>query len=274
MGFLRDEEILAAARRKVFLDIDPGFGQMWRELGLADIFAGHDAYVTVGTNVGRSGCTVPTCDLNWISTLPPVVLDKWPMIAPQDGGKFTSVVTWRGIFGPIEFQGSTYGLRVHEFRKFIELPRRSAEPFELALDIHPSETADLAALTQNGWQLVDPASVTRMPHDYQKYIQASKAEFGVAKNLYVKTRGGWISDRTVCYLASGKPVLIQDTGIRELLPVGEGVLLFSNFDEAADGVEKICRDYDAHCRSARRVAEQYFDSDKVLSRLLMNLGIE
>jgi hypothetical protein len=274
MGFLRDKEILAAARRKIFLDIDPGFGQMWRELGLADIFAGHDAYVTVGTNVGRSGCTVPTCDLNWISTLPPVVLDKWPMIAPQEGGQFTSVVTWRGVFGPIEFQGSSYGLRVHEFRKFIELPRRTAQPFELALDIHPSETADLAALTQNGWQLVDPASVTRTPHDYQTYIQASKAEFGVAKNLYVKTRGGWISDRTVCYLASGKPVLIQDTGIRELLPVGEGVLLFSNFDEAADGVEKICRDYDEHCQSARQVAEQYFDSDKVLSRLLMNLGIE
>ena len=274
MGFLRDEDILAAARRKVFLDIDPGFGQMWRELGLANIFAGHDAYVTVGTNVGGSGCTVPTCGLKWISTLPPVVLDNWPMIAPQGGGKFTSVVTWRGIFGPIEFQGSTYGLRVHEFRKFIELPRRSAEPFELALDIHPSETADLAALTQNGWQLVDPASVTRMPHDYQQYIQASKAEFGVAKNLYVKTGAGWISDRTVCYLASGKPVLIQDTGIRELLPAGEGVLLFSNVDEAVDGVEKICRDYDAHCRSARRVAEQYFDSDKVLSRLLMNLGIQ
>jgi hypothetical protein len=274
MGFLRDEEILAAARRKVFLDIDPGFGQMWRELELADIFAGHDDYVTVGTNVGRSECTVPTCDLNWISTVPPVVLDNWPMIVPQDGGKFTSVVTWRGIFGPIEFQGSTYGLRVHEFRKFIELPRRSEQPFELALDIHPSETADLAALTRNGWQLVDPASVTLSPHDYQRYIQASKAEFGVAKNMYVKTRGGWISDRTVCYLASGKPVLIQDTGIHELFPVGEGVLLFSNSDEAADGVEKICRDYAAHCRSARRVAEQYFDSDKVLSRLLMNLGIE
>jgi hypothetical protein len=145
-----DEEILAAARRKVFLDIDPGFGQMWRELGLADILAGHDAYVTVGTNVGGSGCIVPTCGLKWISTVPSVVLDNWPMIAPQDDGKFTSVVTWRGIFGPIEFQGSTYGLRVHEFRKFIELPRQSVQPFELALDIHPSETADLAALERNG----------------------------------------------------------------------------------------------------------------------------
>jgi len=247
---------------------------MWRELGLADIFAGHDAYVTVGSSVSRPDCNVPTCDLNWIPTVPPVVLDEWPMIAPQDGGEFTSVVTWRGIFGPIEFQGSTYGLRVHEFRKFIELPQRTQQSFELALDIHPSETADLAALKCNGWQLVEPETVTRTPHDYQKYIQNSKAEFGVAKSLYVKTHGGWISDRTVCYLASGKPVLIQDTGIRELLPIGEGVLLFSNFEEAAGGVERICRDYAAHCQAARRVAEEHFDSDKVLPRLLMNLGID
>jgi hypothetical protein len=255
MGFLRDEEILAAARRRIFLDIDPGFGQMWRELGLADIFAGHDAYVTVGANVGRSECTVPTCGLTWIPTVPPVVLERWPMTVPQDAGKFTSVITWRGIFGPIEFQGTTYGLRVHEFRKFIELPHRSAHPFELALDIHETETADLAALTQNDWKLVDPALVTRSPHDYQRYIRTSKAEFGVAKNMYVKTRGGWISDRSVCYLASGKPVLIQDTGIRE-------------------GIESIGRNYEAHCQAARRLAEQKFDSDKVLPRLLMNLGIE
>jgi hypothetical protein len=274
MGFLRDEEILSAARRRIFLDIDPGFGQMWRELGLADIFAGHDAYVTVGTNVGRSECTVPTCGLDWIPTNPPVVLEHWPMAVSQIGGNFTSVVTWRGVFGPIEYQGTTYGLRVHEFRKFIELPQRSAQPFELTLDIHPTETVDLSALRQNGWQLVDPASVTRSPQDYQNYIQSSKAEFGVAKNLYVKTRGGWISDRTVCYLASGKPVLIQDTGIRELLPTGEGVLLFSNVDEAVDGVGKICRNYAAHCQAARRVAEEHFDSDKVLSRLLMNMRIE
>ncbi|HEY3395233.1 MAG TPA: hypothetical protein VGK58_21205 [Lacipirellulaceae bacterium] len=273
MGFLRDEEILAAARRRAFLDIDPGFGQMWRELGLADIFTGHDAYVSVGANVGRPECTVPTCGLRWIATVPPVVLEQWPQCAPRDDGKFTSIITWRGIFGPIEYQGTTYGLRVHEFRKFMELPSRTPQAFELALDIHPDETQDLSLLEQNGWRLVDPSTVAGTPHDYQAYIQSSKAEFGVAKNMYVKTRGGWISDRTVCYLASGKPALVQDTGIRELYPAREGLVMFSNMDEAVEGVERICRDYDAHCRAARRVAEEHFDSDKVLSRLLRELDV-
>jgi hypothetical protein len=273
MGFLRDEEILAVARRRVFLDIDPGFGQIWRELGLADIFNGHDAYVTIGANVGRTDCTVPTCGLRWIATVPPVVLDQWPPCAPRDDGKFTSIITWRGVFGPIEYQGTTYGLRVHEFRKFMELPGRTSQAFELALDIHPDETQDLALLEQNRWGLVDPAIVAGAPHDYRSYIQRSKAEFGVAKNMYVKTRGGWISDRTVCYLASGKPALVQETGIRELYPTREGLLVFCNLDEAVEGVERICLDYDAHCRAARRLAEEHFDSDKVLSRLLRELDV-
>jgi hypothetical protein len=274
MGFLRDAEILAAARRRVFLDIDPGFGQMWRELGLADILADHDAYVTVGANVGQSVCTVPTCGLNWITTVPPIVLEYWPPSAPRDDGNFTSIVTWRSIFGPIEYRGTTYGLRVHEFRKFIELPSRTPQAFELALDIHSDETQDLLLLEQNGWSLVDPATVAGTPRDYQVFIQASKAEFGVAQNMYVKSRGGWISDRTVCYLASGRPALIQDTGIRELYPTRDGLLMFSNMDDAVDGIERICRNYDAHCQAARCLAEEHFDSDKVLARLLKRLDVE
>jgi hypothetical protein len=196
------------------------------------------------------------------------------MCTSHSNGRFTSVATWRGVFGPVEYDGETYGLRVHEFRKFIELPRRCGQPFELALDIHPSETRDLAALKDNGWILADPASVTRTPQDYQVYIQASMAEFGVAKSMYVKTCGGWISDRTVCYLASGKPALVQDTGIRGLYPVGEGMLVFGSLEEALDGAESICRNYDRHAQAARRVAEDCFDSDKVLRRLLKELGVE
>jgi hypothetical protein len=272
MGFLRDEEILAAAPRRVFLDIDPGFGQMWRELGLADIFAGHDAFVTVGSNVGRSDCTVPTCGLPWIPTVPPVVLERWHASGRPHNGKFTSVVTWRGIFGPIEYQGDTYGLRVHEFRKFIELPQRTGEAFELALDIDPCETQDLAALEHNDWVLANPAEVARTPDSYQDYVQSSKAEFGVAKSMYVKTRGGWISDRTVCYLASGRPALVQDTGLLEQFSDQEGLVLFSNMEEAVDGVARIARDYEIHAKAARQIAEVHFDSDKVLSRLLREVN--
>lgn len=274
MGFLRDDELLSAARQHVFLDIDPGFGQMWHSLGLADIFAGHDRYLTVGLNVGRTEYRGPTCDLPWINTPPPVFLDLWPACsrATRDDW-FTSVCTWRGVFGPINYEGRTYGLRVHEFRKFFELPRLTSGKFELALDIDRAETRDLKLLIGHGWQLVDPLCVVQTPHAYQEYIRSSFAEFGVAKNLYVDTQGGWVSDRTVCYLASGRPALIQDTGLRSQLPTGEGLLVYSDLDEACCGAERICKDYERHSLAARRIAEEHFDSDKVLPRLLNAIGV-
>ena len=272
MGFLRDEEILESAQRLVFLDIDPGFGQMWRELQLADIFAGHQQFFTVGLNVGSDGSTVPTCGLPWMPTLPPVVLDHWPAAHGAPNLPFTSVCTWRGVFGPVDFRGRTYGLRVHEFRKFIELPRAAGCQFQLALDIDARDGRDITLLGSNDWQLVDPSSVVRTPRAYQRYIQNSAAEFGVAKQMYVATRGGWISDRTVCYLASGRPALVQDTGLRDRLPTGEGLIVYSNMEEAVEGVERIRRDYARHARAARGIAEEFFDSDKVLSRLLQSVA--
>ena len=273
MGFFTDEETLSCAPRRVFLDIDPGFGQIWQDLGLADLFSGHDAYVTVGQNLGRPGCTIPTCGLEWITTPQPVVLDHWP---PQEGAgseRFTSIASWRGPYAPLEYKGKTYGLRVHEFRRFAELPRLSGRPFQLALDIHPDEVNDLALLEANGWSLVDPSVVAGDPGAYQAYIQDSKAELMVAKNMYVQAKSGWFSDRSICYLASGKPVLAQDTGLQGLYPTGEGLLSFTTLDEALAGVEEISRNYTRHTRAARVLAEDYFDSDKVLSGLLSKLSI-
>src|SRR5439155_22663397 len=123
--------------------------------------------------------------------------------------------------------GKVYGLRVHEFRKFASLPRRFSRPFELAVDIHPDETADLALLDGNGWKRVNPKAAAGDPSAYQAYIARSSAEFMVAKNMYVRTRGGWFSDRSICYLASGRPVLAQDPAIRDHLPTGHGLLTFS-----------------------------------------------
>ena len=275
MGFLSDPEILAAAPRRVFLDIDPGFGQMWRELGLADVFTGHDDFVTIGLNVGRPGCGVPTCGLKWVTTPQPVVLERWPVAppAPPGVGAFTTVASWRGPFGPIEYGGKTYGLRVHEFRRFVDLPRRTGRRFELALDIHPDETRDLALLDANGWARADPRAVAGTPRRYQAYVAGSGAEFMVAKNLYVETRGGWFSDRSICYLAAGRPVLVQDTGLKGLYPTGEGLVTFGTPDEAAEGVRAIDTDYARHAKAARAVAEEFFDSDKVLTRLLRELNV-
>jgi len=272
MGFVDDDEILAEAPRRVFLDIDPGFGQIWSDLGLHDPFDGHDEFVTIGENVGRHFCKVPTCGREWITTPQPVMLDEWPASAPA-GDRFTTIGAWRGSYGTLEHRGRKYGQRVHEFRRFLEMPSLTRQEFEVALDIHPDETGDLARLADNGWRLVDPKVVAADPIAYRSYIQGSKAEFMVAQNMYVEARSGWLSDRSLCYLASGRPVVAQDTGLDGLYALGEGLLTFTTVEEARAAVEDVCRDYGRHARAARALAEDCFDSSKVLQRLLDKLAV-
>jgi hypothetical protein len=229
--------------------------------------------VTIGLNMGDSDCGIPGGDVDWITTPQPVVLAAWPARRPG-GDAFTSVITWRGAYAPVERGGRTYGLRVHEFRKFLDLPRRSGRRFELALDIHPDEQRDLALLRDRGWSLADHGTVTGDPESYRRYLQRSRGEVMIAKNMYVDTHSGWFSDRSVCYLASGRPVLAQDTGWTRHFPAGEGLLAFTTLDEAILGIEEIERDFERHCRAARRMAERYFDSDLVLRRLLQKLEME
>ena len=275
MGFL-ERDALDAEGPWVFLDIDPGYPQMWRELGLADLLAGHDRYVTVGANVGREDCAIPDCGVAWIHTPPPVDLDAWtpaPGAGGPDSRAFTSVATWRNPYGTVAFDGATDGSRVHEFRSFMELPRLVGAEFELALDIDAAETRDIALLEANGWRLVDPRAVAGTPRAYRDYVRNSRAELCVAQEMYVATRSGWLSDRSVCYLASGKPVLAQDTGLADHYPVGEGLLTFSTLEEAAAGVEQIERDYERHSAAARALAEEHFDARIVLGRLLERLAL-
>jgi hypothetical protein len=271
MGFL-GRDALRADGPWVFLDIDPGYPQMWRELGLADVLSGHDRFVTVGANVGRAGCAIPDCGVEWIQTPPPVDLGAWTP-APGGGRAFTSVATWRNQYGTVAFGDETYGSRVHEFRRFLELPRLVDADFELALDIDAAETRDLRSLEANGWRLVDPRQAAGTPQAYRDYIRGSRAELCIAQQMYVATRSGWISDRSVCYLASGKPVLAQDTGLGDHYPVGEGLLVFSTLEEAAAGVEEIERDYERHSAAARALAEDHFDARAVLGRLLERLAL-
>jgi hypothetical protein len=271
MGYIRDEQILERARRRVFLDIDPGFGQMWKDLQLADVFGGHDVFVTIGENIGLPDCSIPTCGLPWITTPQPVVLSHWLSCSPLKDGPLTTVASWRGAYGPVEYQACTYGSRVHEFRKFVSLPRLTNHTFHLALDIDPAETRDLALLADNGWSLLNPRQAAGDPWSYLAFIQSSWAEFMVAKNMYVQTNSGWLSDRSLCYLASGRPVLAQDTGFARRYPTGAGLLTFSTVHQAADGVEELRRNYPRHARAARVLAEDHFCSDKVLTRLLSKL---
>jgi hypothetical protein len=269
-GFLADEELLAAAPRRVFFDIDPGFSQIWSELGLTEMLEGHDAYATVGLNLGGPGCTVPSGGREWVTTTQPVLLERWPAVS--GGAAFTSVGSWRGPFGPVEFEGVTYGLRAHEFRRFAELPSHCQAPFEIALDIDPADAADAERLRAGGWGLVDAAPIGAHLETYRTYIQSSLAEISIAKGMYVQTRGGWFSDRSACYLASGKPVLAQDTGFGALLPVGEGLLSFEDMSGAGAGAEAILAAPERHAKAAREIAAEHFDSRKVLPALLERLG--
>jgi hypothetical protein len=198
-----------------------------------------------------------------------VLLEDWPFVDPHAGfNRFTTIASWRGSFGQVEAGGRRFGLKVHEFRKVIDLPRLAGLDFEIALDIHPADVRDRDSLLAHGWQLVDPKAASGDPFDFRRYVQQSGAEFSVAQGIYVETNSGWFSDRTVRYLASGKPALVQDTGFSRHLPVGRGLMTFRTPQEAADGARHIAREYEAHAEAARAIATDFFKSDIVLGKVL------
>jgi hypothetical protein len=260
--------------RRIYIDLDPGYTQFWHATGNpGPRLEGHNFYYTVGENIGRPDCSIPTGGIPWRPIRQPVVLRYWPACAPVDPRPFSTIASWRGPYGPAQYAGTTYGLKAHEFRKFIELPRRVDQRFEIALDIDPADERDLVALRGHGWHVIDPRVVASGPVAFRRYVQASGAEWSVAQGVYIETQSGWFSDRTVRYLASGKPVLVQDTGFSRNYPVGEGLVAFRTMEEAVDGAERIARDYAEHGRAARAIAEAYFDSDRVLGRLLEETGL-
>ena len=273
-GHLTLPRLLDAFRRRVMVDIDPGFTQFWHEAGLAEAHvAGHDAYFTIGDLIGTEECPIPTSGIDWIPVRQPVVLEDWPVAAGGDPDRFTTVATWRGTFGPVEVGGRTYGLKVHEFRKFIELPSRARGSFEIALDIHPGDERDLVSLREHGWRVADPQEVAGDPDALRSYIQGSGAEFSAAQGMYVDTACGWFSDRTVRYLASGKPAVVQETGFSRNLPTGTGLIGFRTLDEAVEGAADIVARYPEHAAAARSIAEQHFAAERVLPRFCEQAGI-
>jgi hypothetical protein len=277
-GNLMIEDLKSRFRTTAFIDIDPGYTQFWAVGGLAvDHLGGHDFYFTVGENIGQPDCPIPTGDITWRITRQPVVLEDWEV--PRDvpsrwSGRFTTISSWRGPYGRVTQGGVTFGLKAHEFRKFVTLPARTGHEFEIALDIHPDDRRDRELLETHAWHLADPKQVAGDPFAFRGYVRESGAEFSVAQGIYVETRSGWFSDRTVRYLASGKPALVQDTGFSAHYPVGMGLVPFTTVDDAIRGAAAIVRDYDDHRRAARAIAEEYFDSTKVLRNLLVQVGLE
>jgi hypothetical protein len=272
-GMLADRELIKSIPCRAYLDLDPAFNQLWHAVERIDMrFTGHTHFVTIGQAIGEADCPVPTCGIPWIKTLQPIVLEHWPVADRIAHDGLTTIGNWRG-YGSIEHQGVFYGQKAHSFRQFIEVPRLTSERFMPALAIAPGEIRDLAALAENGWRLIDPAKLAATPQSYREFIQESKAEIGIAKSGYVASRCGWFSDRSVCYLASGRPVIAQETGFSRYLHTGAGLFAFSTPEQLLNAINEMNRDYAFHAQSARRIAEEHFNSDIVLPRLLQRLGM-
>jgi len=256
--FWRDE--YQRIPRKIFIDSDPAFTQAALAKGeewYVEFFEEFDTLFTFGNNIGADDCRIPETSFRWHKTWQPVVCDEWSNgdVTPRD--LFTTVMTWKN-----QSFDDADGNKDKQFVQFLNLPSQTEQPIELAVN-GPQEL-----LRAHGWGVVDGMAVSSDINKYRDYVWSSKAEFSVAKHLYVTTRSGWFSDRSECYMAAGRPVLVQETGFSKYLPTGEGVLAFSNLEEAVDGISRINRDYRLHSRKAREIAREFFDARVVLSQLL------
>src|SRR5438105_5852331 len=252
---------------RVYLDLDPAFNQLWHEDGIDMHYEGHTHFVTIGQSIGTAECAIPTHGIEWIPTVPPVVLGAWPTATAIHTSAFTTVANFRG-YGSISRGGQFYGQKVHSLRDLVRLPTLTQERFVLAMTVHPDEREDLVGLAANGWELIDPTSTAGTPDEYRKFIRGSRAEIGIAKSGYVVSRCGWFSDRRACYLAAGRPVIAQALGFFRFLPTGQGLFAFTNEVAAVAVGDALRRDYARHARAARQLAEEYLDSDRVLGHLL------
>jgi hypothetical protein len=269
-GDVRTPTLKERAGRAVYVDVDPGFTQLWLASGRpVPRIDGHDVHFTIGDNVGTPESELPTSGIDWRHTRQPVVLDEWPVITEEVEQRFTTVGRWQGVgpHGPVEEIGPAFPQKADELTSVLDLPRRTGLTFEIALDTRGDEEPG-RLLSSHGWRVVEPASVAWDPDSFRHYVQESWAEFSIAKGVYVATSTGWFSERTARYLASGRPALVQDTGFSRSLPVGEGLLAFRTLEEAVGGAERIAADYEQHRLAARRIAEDFFDSNTLLKRFL------
>ncbi|HEY1374381.1 MAG TPA: hypothetical protein VGH50_18050 [Candidatus Binatia bacterium] len=262
--------------RLVYVGTDPGV----HEIGFAEgdpdaraIVEEHDDCVTYGENIGKPGCAIPPLPRLRAATRQPVLLDCWHGPPPSNPA-FTTVGNWRQAGRDLSFRGETYFWSKHrEFVKFIDVPKRAAQPVELATGLDNLGDDDAELLRSNGWRLVDAHPLTLSPQPYRDYICASRGELTAAKDLNVRLKSGWFSERSACYLAAGRPVITQDTGFDSVLPTGRGLFAFNTAEDIVAALDAINSDYERESRAARAIAEEYFKAETVLARLLSDLGL-
>ena len=266
-----DPGLLACARRTALVDIDPGLLQVWISTGQLRV-PPHDCYLTIGETVGLPGARFPDCGFQWIRFRPPVCLDVWPYSFDPRPAPFTTVAGWWSGQWVRDVEAGREVLYENtkrvSFLDFVAVAARTSQPLELALYLAANDGADLERLRAHGWRVERSQDVAGTPEQYQRYIQRSRGEFSCAKPSCMRLQNAWISDRTLCYLASGKPAVVQHTGPSDYLPNGLGLLRFTTLDEAVTALDRVNSDYERHARAAREIAATWFDGTAVLEHIL------
>ncbi|MBW4453358.1 MAG: hypothetical protein KME55_12040 [Nostoc indistinguendum CM1-VF10] len=255
-------------KQRVLIDMDPFFTQIgtFATEGRNE----YHAYFSYGVNIGQPNCGIPRDGIEWLPTVPPVVPEIWMENSGEEraDSPFTTIANWNA-YGGVTYKGEHYGQKDQEFMRLLELPSYCSQKLELALAGRNAEIAEVAkSLQAAGWLVKDGREISASLSTYRTYLIGSRGEFSVAKQAYVKSRSGWFSDRTVCYLAAGRPAILQDTGFSDWLPTGQGVLAFSSLESAVGCIERVNKNYQAHSQAARELAEQFFSYKVVLPRLL------
>lgn len=259
----------------VYLETDPVANQIGVATGhrpTIEALAAHHHLFTYGANLGAADCRVPVERFQWQPTRPPVCIDWWTTSAPPSAAAaLTTVANWKHTGKDIVWKGETYYWSKHlEFQHFVNLPSRSALPLELAIGgVSDDERVEMR---HHGWRVV-PSVRLAEPSAYREYIRASRGEFTVAKDQNIRLRSGWFSDRSACYLASGRPVITQDTGFGNIIPTGAGLFSFTTEDEALAAIETVARDYERQATAARHIAQEFFAAERVLGDVLRRIGL-
>lgn len=260
------QSIVDRFQRSAMVDIDPGLLQVWISGGHLRPPV-HDINFTIGETVGRPGARFSDCGMKWHHLPPPVHLPSWPVMGSQENAAYTTVTNWWGEYEVIDGEMVNNEKRT-TFLNYLDLPSKISTPLELAIYHEPGHSSDMPMLIEHGWRARPAYEVSATPYLYRSYVQGSRGEFSCAKQSCMRLENAWVSDRTVCYLASGKPAVVQHTGKSNFLPDGEGLFRFRNMAEAVAGLTAAEADHEHHGKAARGLAEEYFDANKVLRRLL------
>jgi len=265
LGYDLSRSVRESFRRAAFVDIDPGLTQLWAHAGQLDI-GSHDIYFTLGETVGQPGSRIPTCGVRWLHVPPPVFLPAWPMARAHDEAPYTTVSNWWDANGWLDVDGTLVdNSKRSAFLEYLELPSHTKARLELALPLAPDHdpTGDLQTLARNGWRVRHVSGVSGCPDAHRRYVQGSRGEFSCMKRGYRLLQTAWIGERSVNYLASGKPVIVEHTGPSRILPDAEGLFRFRNPEQASAALRAVESDYPRHARAARALAETYFDAVNV-----------